>query len=193
MRRRRIRRRRRRRRRRIRRQPHLQVSCTFPLPLPCYELVEDVCCLECLQAMDGVRSSDGGDGRLASVLCSHTNRTNLAQHYTSSIFCVLNNRARRKPININILGGTVSGTNGTPSLGQTGPRPWDKLGPVPGTNRPFSVYFHSKIAILSRLSLGLVGVCPWDDCPARAVRKIFMCFLFIGFFSAPKQLSPSRS
>ena len=44
------------------------------------------------------------------------------------------NRARKKPININILGGTVSGTNRTPSLGQTGPpslgqigtRSWDK-------------------------------------------------------------------
>ena len=70
-----------------------------------------------------------------------------------------------------------------PSLGQTGTRPRDKLGPVPGTHRPFSVEFHSKIAILSRLSLGRVPVCPWDDCPARAVRKMFMCFLFIGFFA----------
>ena len=26
-----------------------------------------------------------------------------------------------------------------------------------------------------------MGVCPWDDCPARAVRKTFLCFLFIGF------------
>ena len=91
-------------------------------------------------------------------------------------------RARKKPININILGGTVSRTNRAPSLGQTGPHAWDKLGPGPGTNRPFSVYFHSKIAILSRLSLGWVGVRPWDDCPARAVRKMFTCFLFIGFF-----------
>ena len=62
-------------------------------------------------------------------------------------------------------------------------RPWDKMGPVPGTNRPFSVDFHSKIAMKSRLSLGRVGVRPWDDCPARAVRKMFMCFMFIGFFA----------
>ena len=62
----------------------------------------------------------------------------------------------------------VSGTNRN--------RPWDKrdpardkLGPVPGTNQPFSVEFHGKTAILSRLSLGRVGVRPWDDCPARAV------------------------
>ena len=60
-----------------------------------------------------------------------------------------------------------------PSLGQTGP--------VPGTNRPFSVEFHSKIAILSRLSLGRVPVCPWDDCPARAVRKC-LCVLCLFFF-----------
>ena len=32
----------------------------------------------------------------------------------------------KKPININILGGTVSGTNRN--------RPWDKTGPLPGTN-----------------------------------------------------------
>ena len=61
---------------------------------------------------------------------------------------------KKKPIDINILGGTVSGTNGTPSLGQTGPHPWDKLGPVPGTNRPSCVYFHGK--------LPFCPVCPWD-------------------------------
>ena len=70
--------------------------------------------------------------------------------------------------------GAVPGTNGPP--------PRDKMGPVPGINRPFSVEFHSRIAILSRLSLGRVAVRPWDDCPARAVRKMFMCFLFIVFF-----------
>ena len=42
------------------------------------------------------------------------------------------------------------------------------------------------MAILSHLSLGRVGVRPWDDCPTRAVRKMFMCFLFIGFVFAPK-------
>ena len=75
--------------------------------------------------------------------------------------------------------GTVSGTNGTP--------PWDKLGPVPGTNRLFSVEFHSKISILSRLSPGRVGVRPRDDCPARAVRKMLMCLVFLGFFLSPPE------
>ena len=69
-----------------------------------------------------------------------------------------------------------------PSLGQIGTRPRDKPGPVPGTNRPFPVYFHSKGTILSRLSLGRVGVRPWDDCPTRAVRKMFMCFCLLVFF-----------
>ena len=85
---------------------------------------------------------------------------------------------KKKPINIDILGGTVFGTNGDPS--------WDKLGPVPGTNRPFSVLFHSKIAILSRLSLGRVGVRSWDDCPAKAVRKMFMCFVRVYWFFRPQ-------
>ena len=40
----------------------------------------------------------------------------------------------KKPININILGGTVFGTNGKPSLGQTGTHPCDYFVPfVPGT------------------------------------------------------------
>ena len=89
--------------------------------------------------------------------------------------------------NINIFGGTVCGTNRN--------RSWDKPGPVPGTNRPFSVELHSTIAILSRLSLGRVGDRPWDDCPANAVRKMFMCFLFIGCFRLPNTvlLPPKRS
>ena len=62
--------------------------------------------------------------------------------------------------------------------------------PVPGTNRPFSAQFHSKIAILSRLSLGRGGVRPWDDCPTRAVRKMFMCFLFIGFLLPKLRIPP---
>ena len=37
-----------------------------------------------------------------------------------------------------------------------------------------------------------MGVRPWDDCPTRAVRKMFMCFLFIGFF-APKSSESSGS
>ena len=45
---------------------------------------------------------------------------------------------KKKPININIFGGMVSGQTGTvPGTNATPPR--DKMGPVPGTNRPFSV------------------------------------------------------
>ena len=53
---------------------------------------------------------------------------------TSTAFC----RGRKKPININIFGGTVSGTNRNRPWDKWTP-PQDKLGPVPGTNRPFSV------------------------------------------------------
>ena len=38
---------------------------------------------------------------------------------------------------------------------------------------------------VSCLSLGRVPVCPWDDCPAKAVKKC-SCVVFIGFFFAPK-------
>ena len=86
-----------------------------------------------------------------------------------------------KAININTMGGTVSRTNRNypwdkrdPSLGQTGTRPCDK---------PAVFLFTStaKIAILSRSSLGRVPVCPWNDCPARAVRKC-LCLLCLLFF-----------
>ena len=94
----------------------------------------------------------------------------------------------RKPININILGWILFGTNRNHPwdkhdlfLGQTGTRPWDKAAVfclIPH-------WIHSEIAILSRLSLGRVGVLPWADCPARAVRKMFMWFLFMVFFFSP--------
>ena len=103
-------------------------------------------------------------------------------------------RARKKPININSLGGTVSGTNGTPSLGQTGPRPWDKLGPSLGQT--------GRFLFTSTVKSPFCPVCPWDrwgfvpgtTVPARAVRKMFMCFLFIGFFrpqTYPLKLNPA--
>ena len=92
---------------------------------------------------------------------------------------------QEKPININLLGGTVLGTNRNrawdkrdPSLGQSITRPWDKPA--------VSVEFHSKIAILSRLSLGQVGVCRLDDCPARAVGE------FVGHISLSLALHPSH-
>ena len=67
---------------------------------------------------------------------------------------------KKKPINMNIWGGTVSGTKGDPSLGQTGRVPREKQ----DASKPaFSVQLHSNIAILSHLSLGRVPVRPWDD------------------------------
>ena len=45
--------------------------------------------------------------------------------------------------------------------------------------------FSRKIAILSHFVPGTGGVRPWNDCPTSAVREMFMCFLFAGFFSPP--------
>ena len=47
--------------------------------------------------------------------------------------------ARKKPIDINIFGGTVSRTNRNRPRDKMGPLPGTKMGPVPGTNRPFAV------------------------------------------------------
>ena len=78
------------------------------------------------------------------------------------------------------------------SLGERG------SGGVPGAggvDKPaFPAQSHSWIAILSRLFLGRVGVRPWDDCPTRAVRKMFgirpiCCLLFCSpqiIFISPK-------
>ena len=78
----------------------------------------------------------------------------------------------------------VSGTNSNRPRDKRdyGTPPWDRLGPVPGTNWPFSA--NSTVTLPFRLAcpwLGQVGVRPWDDCPTRAVRQMFMGFLFIVF------------
>ena len=61
---------------------------------------------------------------------------------------------KKKPININNLGGTVSGTNGTPSLGQAGPCPgtnWDRPWNKPG-----------RFLFTSTVKSPFCPVCPWD-------------------------------
>ena len=68
----------------------------------------------------------------------------------------LGNREGKKPININILGGTVFGTNRNLPWDKRDSRSRDEPGPVP---------FHSKIAILSRLSQGWVLVVPGATIP----------------------------
>ena len=110
-------------------------------------------------------------------LCSFKTSRSVVRTYT---------RARKKPININIWAGqspgqtgTVPGTNGTP--------PRDKTGPVPGTNRPFSLEFHSKIAILSRLSLGQVGVRPWKRLSHKGRQKNVYVFSVYWFFAPNTQ------
>ena len=61
-----------------------------------------------------------------------------------------------------------------PSLGQ--------MGPLPGTKWDSSLGQTGLSLFNSTVKSPFCPVCPWDDCPAGAVRKMFMCFLFIGFF-----------
>ena len=96
-------------------------------------------------------------------------------------------RARRKPININILGGTVFGTNRNrpwdkrdPSLGQTGTRPLDKPGPVPKvpwTNRDPFVLGTGRGSSLGRLS-------------RKDGQKYIYVFCVYWFVSPPNSASP---
>ena len=73
---------------------------------------------------------------------------------------------QEKPSIVSILGGTVSGTS------RTGP--WEK---------PLAVfcliahYVHHFVPFIP----GTGGVRPraWDKCPARGIRRLFMCFVFI--------------
>ena len=73
-----------------------------------------------------------------------------------------------------------------PSLGQTGPLPGTNWDPAPGQTGLFLFNSSVKALFCSVCFLGRVGVRPWDDCPTGAVRKMFMCFLFIGFFFRPQ-------
>ena len=90
---------------------------------------------------------------------------------------------KKKPININMFGGTVFGTNRN--------RPWDKPGPVPGTKWDPSlrqtgrslVELHSKIAILSRLSLG--GGSSLGRSSRKGRQKNVYVFSVCWFFSPP--------
>ena len=48
----------------------------------------------------------------------------------------------------NLVAALVLQGDPRPCSGTSRNRPWDKLGPVPGTSRPFSVEFHRQIGIL---------------------------------------------
>ena len=61
---------------------------------------------------------------------------------------------RKKPININILGGTVSGTNRN--------RPWDKRDPSLGTNWDLSLGQTGLFLFNSTVKSPFCPVCPWD-------------------------------
>ena len=91
----------------------------------------------------------------------------------------------KKPININIFGGTASGTNRN--------RPWDKWDPSPGTKWDPSLGQTGLSLFNSTVKSPFCPVCPWDRwgfvpgtiVPQGPSEKCLCVFLFIGFF-APK-------
>ena len=68
-------------------------------------------------------------------------------------------------------------------------RPWDRWGPSLGQTGRCLLNSRGKIAILSRLSLGQVGVRPWHDGPTRAVKEMFMCLCLLASYPQIAQKS----
>ena len=94
-------------------------------------------------------------------------------------------RARKKTININIFGGTVSGTNGT--------RPRDKMGPLPGTKWDPSLGQTSQTLFNSTVKSPFCPVCPWDGwgfvpgtIVPQGLSEKCLCVLCLLVFFAPK-------
>ena len=95
-----------------------------------------------------------------------------------------NSGKKKKKININILGGTVSGTNRN--------RPWDKRDP---SSRQIGTCPWDKPAffLFNSVKSPFCPVCPWDGwgfvpgtiVPQGPSEKCFCFFLFIGFFFGP--------
>ena len=76
---------------------------------------------------------------------------------------------------------TVPGTNGTP--------PWDKMGPVPGTNWPLSVEFHSKNRHFVPSVLGTSGGSSLGRLSHKGHQKNVYVFSVYWFSFAPKLVS----
>ena len=99
-------------------------------------------------------------------------------------------RARKKPINTNILGGTVLGTNRN--------RPRDKPGPVPGTNWAPSLGQTGLSLFNSTVKSLFCPVCPWEGwgfVPGTIVpqgpSEKCLCVFCLLFFFAPKNADPA--
>ena len=104
-----------------------------------------------------------------------------------SVFCpVLSRfaRARKKPININIFGGTVSGTNRN--------RPWDKWEPPPGKKWDPSLGQTGLSLFNSTVKSPFCPVCPcdgWGFVPGTIVpqgpsENVYVFYVY-WFFVAP--------
>ena len=88
--------------------------------------------------------------RRRAIVSAYTVEAQNMKFITSAV------RAKKKPININIFGGTVSGTNRN--------RPWDKWDPsqVPGTKWDPSLGQTSLSLFNSTVKPPFYPVCPWD-------------------------------
>ena len=98
-------------------------------------------------------------------------------------------RARKKPININIFGGTVSGTNRN--------RPWDKWDPSPGQNGTRPLGQTGLSLFNSTVKSPFCPVCPWDGwgfVPGTIVPQgpfeNCLCVFCLLVFLAPKIFDP---
>ena len=96
------------------------------------------------------------------------------------------NRARKKPININIFGGTMSGTNRN--------RPWDKRDPSLGQNGTPSLGQTGLSLLNSTVKSPFCPVCPWDGwgfVPGTIVpqgpSENCLCVFCLLVFFAPKR------
>ena len=97
------------------------------------------------------------------------------------------NRARKKPININIFGGTVSGTKRN--------RPWDKWDPSPGTKWDPSLGQTDLSLFNSTVKSLFCPVCPWDGwgfvpgtIVPRGPSEKCLCVFCLLFFLLPTKL-----
>ena len=72
-----------------------------------------------------------------------------------------------------------------PSPGQTGTRPWDKLGPVPGTNWDPSLGQIGRFLLNSTVNSPFCSVCPCGTIVPQGPSEKCLCVLCLLVFSRP--------
>ena len=89
----------------------------------------------------------------------------------------------RGPMKINISGGTLSGTNRSVP-GTNGTRPLNRPRPSLGQTGRF-LFNYTVESPFCPICPWTGGARHWDDCSARRVGKLFMCFRLLVFIFAP--------